>query len=268
MSNATLTSITASPANANLAPGSTSTFQATGNYSDGSTANLSGLAVWASSATSVATVNNGVTLGQSAGSANITATYQGQTGTAAVLVTSSPLTAIAVTPVNPTTYVGVGIQFTATGTAGTQQINVTSSAAWASSAPAAATVSNAAFRQGFATGVGQGTATITAVFAGITGTATLNVSNAHHYQSHDHAHQSDHYYGFHPAVRSNWDVLRWQECRSDLAGDMGVLRLNVAPISTAGVASGATPGQTIISASFTQPGQATVVAPPATLTVQ
>lgn len=175
---ATLTSITMTPSSANLAPGSSTTIQATGNYNDGSTANLTGLAAWVSSNKSVATVSNGVVLGQSAGPANITATYQSNQGTAAVAVTSQPITSISITPANPTTYVGVAIPLTATGTAGVQQISLTQSATWTSSNSAVATVSNAAGLQGFATGVSPGSSTINALFAGIAGSTPLDVSSA------------------------------------------------------------------------------------------
>ncbi len=180
VSTATLTSITLIPTSANLKPGATASLQATGHYSDGTTANLTGLASWAPAVgtSTVVTVNNGVALGQGVGSANITATYQGQTGTAAVVVTSQLLTTIVITPANPTTYIGVALPQAATGDPNTQNIGLTASATWASATPSVATISNAAGRQGLATGVGAGTSTITAVFAGITGTTTLTVSSA------------------------------------------------------------------------------------------
>jgi hypothetical protein len=256
VSAATLTSITLAPTQANLAPASTITFQATGHYSDGSAANLSGLATWTSDATAVATVINGVTLGESAGTANITASYQGQTGTAPVVVTSSPITSIVITPPNPTTYVGVALQLTASGTAGQQQINLTSSATWASSNPAVAIVSNANSRQGLATGVGTGSATITAVFSGITGTTNppLSVSSATITKL-----------SITPVSPTLSLGSSLQFTATGTFSDGKTVDLttqvtwnssasNVAPITSVGLASGAASGQTTISATFTQPG--------------
>ena len=267
VSSATLTSIALSPTSANLAPGSSITFQANGTYSDGTTANLTGLATWASSAPSVATVANGVTLGQSAGPANITASYQGQMGTAAVLVTTQPLTAITITPSNPTTYVGVAVSLVATGTTAQGPVILTPSATWASSASSVATVSNAATRQGLTTGVGQGTATITAVFAGITGSTTLTVSSA--------TLQTLVITPVNPTIApgSNQQFKAtgtFSDGKSlDLTAQATWTSSNsaVAPINNAGLASGATAGTTTIGASFTQPGQSTVTAPTVTLTV-
>jgi len=51
-------------------------------------------------------------------------------------------------------------------------------ATWSSSATTVAVISNASNSQGLATGVGVGSATITARFGGITGSTTLTVINA------------------------------------------------------------------------------------------
>ena len=109
--------------------------------------------------------------------------------TANVLPTGTPvtinmrpfqLTVIEVTPTNPPIAVGTTQQFTATGilTNGTRQ-DITSIVTWASSAPAVATISNAAGSQGRATGVAPGgPVTITATAGIITGTTQLNVTSA------------------------------------------------------------------------------------------
>jgi len=255
VTNATLTSITLAPTSANLAPGSTITFQATGHYSDGTTANLTSLASWLSDTPSVATVSAGTALGQSAGTANITASYPGQQATAPVLVTSSPLTAINITPSNPTTYIGVTTQFIATGIAGTQHISLTSSAAWASSNSAVATVSNANQREGLATGIGAGSSTITAVFAGITGSTTINVSSATITKL-----------TITPVSPTLAVGATLQFTATGTFSDGKTVDLTnqvnwsssaptFATISSTGLVSGAAAGQTTISASFTQPGQ-------------
>lgn len=270
VSSAALQTITLSPPNANLTPGSTVTFQANGNYSDGSTANLSGLVTWAPAPPNpVVTVSNGTALGQGPGNANVTAKYQGVTGTAPVVVTSSPVTKITVTtPGNPSTYVGVLIPLIATGTAGNQQIGLTTSATWASLNSAVATVSNAAGRQGFTTGVGAGSTTINAVFAGITGSLNVTVSSAvlqsiavTPASATINAGNSQPY----TAIGTFSDSTTF-----DLTNQVTWISSSpaVAPISSGGLASGATPGITHITATFTQPGQAQVTSNQATLTVQ
>lgn len=88
---AALESITVSPANPTIAVGMTQQFTATGNYSNGSTQNLTGSATWSSSATSIATVSSaGLGTGVSAGTATITATAGSISGsTSATVVANS-----------------------------------------------------------------------------------------------------------------------------------------------------------------------------------
>jgi 6-phosphogluconolactonase (cycloisomerase 2 family) len=92
-------------------------------------------------------------------------------------VSSPVLTAIVVTPANPTLGAGRTEQFTATGTySDGSQKNVTASAEWASSAQPVATISNAIATPGLATGVGSGKSTITATVGSIFGSTTLTVT--------------------------------------------------------------------------------------------
>lgn len=72
-------------------PGQTSQLSAVANYSDATTENVTATAVWQTSNASVATVTGGGLLtAQGAGSADVTATYQGQTGRASVTVAAAP----------------------------------------------------------------------------------------------------------------------------------------------------------------------------------
>ena len=76
---ATLTSITITPANSSITIGATQQFTATGNYSDGSTQNLTTSAIWSSSDGNIATASNqvgnkGLGTGVWIGNATITAT--------------------------------------------------------------------------------------------------------------------------------------------------------------------------------------------------
>jgi hypothetical protein len=126
------------------------------------------------------TQSGGIATGQSPGTANITATYQGvPSPNATVLVTSSALSTITVTPSTGKVPEGVTLQFAATGqfVNNTTQ-NLTTNVTWASSQPSIATISNATGQQGLAEGVAAGQTSISAIFAGVVGSANLNVNNA------------------------------------------------------------------------------------------
>ena len=87
VSAATLTALTVTPATATIAIGATQQFIATGSYSDGSSANLSASVAWTSSATAVGTVvPGGLATAIAAGSATITASSGGKSGSATLTV--------------------------------------------------------------------------------------------------------------------------------------------------------------------------------------
>ncbi len=181
VNSATLTSISLVPTTFLLAPASTKQYDATGTYSDGSTFLLNIEATWKSSSTTVATVTSyGLVTGQSAGSADITAKMGSVTSNAAsLIVSSSPLVSLAVMPGTASVPETIETPFTAIGTFGdgTTQ-DLTESVQWTAAPASVATISNVGGSIGFATGVSVGNATITAVFAGKTGTASLKVTNA------------------------------------------------------------------------------------------
>ena len=180
VSSATLRSIALAPPTAVLAPASLLSYTATGTFSDGSTANVTDVVTWSSSATNVASVNSfGQVTGQSAGTATITAQQGSVTGAAALVVESSALSSVTVTPATATVAEQTATQFDAVGTfADGSTQDLTSSVSWTSSPASVATVSNAAPTKGLATGVAAGTSTITALFATLSGAATLTVTDA------------------------------------------------------------------------------------------
>jgi hypothetical protein len=104
-------------------------------------------------------------------------------GSAALVVESSGLSSVTVTPATATVAEQTATQFNAVGTFedGSTQ-NLTSSVSWTSSPASVATVSNASPTKGLAAGVAPGTATINALFATqsmtLTGSAMLTVTNA------------------------------------------------------------------------------------------
>jgi hypothetical protein len=170
-----LTSITVTPANPLSPAGTTRTFTATGNYNSGATANLTNSVVWASSATSVATVSSaGVATAVATGSTTISATSGTVSGSTSLTVTAPLLVSIAVTPASPSVTTGATQQFTATGTyTDGSTSNLTSSVTWSSSSSSASITSG-----GLATGVAAGSSTITAASGSIGGIATLTVTPA------------------------------------------------------------------------------------------
>ncbi|MSP61565.1 MAG: hypothetical protein EXR72_14745 [Myxococcales bacterium] len=184
VTNATLQSITVTPANPVVAKGTSVPFTATGRYSDNSTQNLTFAANWSSSANAVATVSNGggsqgLGFAVAQGSATITATVSGVSGGTLITVTNATLSSIAVTPQNPTIAKGTTQQFLATGTySDLSTQNLTSSATWGSSNGGVATVSNGPGSQGLTFGAGVGQSTISATLGGVTGSTNLTVTNA------------------------------------------------------------------------------------------
>lgn len=180
VSSVTLKSIAVTPPTAVLAPASTLGYVATGTFSDGSTAIVTDVVTWSSSASNVASISSfGQVTGQSAGKATITAQQGSVSGTAALVVESSALSSVTVTPATATVAEQTATQLNAVGTfADGSTQNLTSSVSWTSTPASVATVSNASPTKGLAAGVAPGTATIAALFAGLTGAATLTVTNA------------------------------------------------------------------------------------------
>ncbi len=184
VSAATLQSIAVTPANAVLAAGGAQQFVAIGTLSDGSTQDLTRQATWSSSSPAVATISNatgssGWATLLSAGSATISAAYAGIAGSTGLTVSSATLQSLAITPVNPTLALGVGLQLVATATYsdGSSQ-DVTRLATWTSAAASVAMVSNASGSNGLLAAVSVGTTGVSASFGGVTGTANVTVSAA------------------------------------------------------------------------------------------
>ena len=89
----TLTSITLTPANSTIATGSTQQFTATGNYSNGTSLNVTGQAAWSSSNSTVASVTmRGLAAGLNTGTALISATLGNISGSTQLNVQTNPLT--------------------------------------------------------------------------------------------------------------------------------------------------------------------------------
>jgi trimeric autotransporter adhesin len=177
---AVLQSISLTPASVVLAPGSGRQYNAVGTWSNGSSENISLYVTWSSSNNSVAEVNSaGLVTGESAGVATITVQQGSLSATASLVVEGSALISIQVTPQGSGVPAGIDKLLQATGNfADGQSLNLTSAVTWTSSSPSVATISNTYESNGVVMGIAPGTTTITAVFDGESGTATLTVTNA------------------------------------------------------------------------------------------
>jgi uncharacterized protein YjdB len=182
-----LVSITVTPIAPTLAVGSTQAFTATAVMSDQTTQNVTGQATWVSSDTGVVGVTTGGRGGGrgratavSAGSATVSATYQGLTGSTTVTVKDLTIVSVSVSPASLTMSVGGSAQpLTAQAiyNDGSSR-DVTTLATWVSSAPAVVGVTTGGGSRGLATAVAAGNATISATYSGVTGDASVTVTAA------------------------------------------------------------------------------------------
>ena len=175
---ATLKAISVSPAAASVASGLTQQLTATGSYSDGSTANLTGSVTWASTPTSgEPTFSNpsapGLATAKSTGTFSITAAWAGVTsGPMSLTVTAAVPVTVVVSPASVSIASGQTEQFTATVTNsdGSSGASVT----WSSSNTSIATVDASGLASAVASG---GTLTLFAANPGAWGN-NLQVSVA------------------------------------------------------------------------------------------
>jgi len=94
----TVTSIAVTPANPSFAVGGTQQFTATATYSDASTGNVTSTATWASSTTSVASINaSGLATGAATGTTTISATLNSVSGSTSATVTAANTQSVNVT---------------------------------------------------------------------------------------------------------------------------------------------------------------------------
>ncbi|HSZ82732.1 MAG TPA: Ig-like domain-containing protein [Polyangia bacterium] len=172
----TLQSLTLDPPMVTLPIGAVATFTVTGNYSDGTTADVSSMATWSIDATGVATVDGkGDVTAEKAGQATLVATVGALQARAPVTVSAATVTGLSVLPPVGTTGIGTTVGFTATAflSDGTSA-DVTSAAAWSVDDPMVATIDG----NGVATGVGVGMANVTATFGTVGAGATIVVTGA------------------------------------------------------------------------------------------
>jgi uncharacterized protein YjdB len=169
-----VTTITVAPTSASVVAGATTSLQATvkdqsGNVMTGQTV------TWSTNNAVAATVNlSGVVTGVAAGSATITATSSGKTGTSSITVTAvlPMVTTVTVAPTSASIVAGATTTLQATVKDQNGNVMTGQTIAWSTNNAAAATVNS----NGVVTGVAAGSATITATSSGKTGTSNITVT--------------------------------------------------------------------------------------------
>jgi trimeric autotransporter adhesin len=177
----TLRYITITPTSATIGVGGTAQFSAQAYYSDGTITSATGLVLWSSSATAVATVNSsGLVTGVSLGTATISASAAGTPGaTATVTVVTPGPVSLSVSPASPSIAIGNALALVATenwndGTTGhTPSGTVTWSSGTTTTANVVSSLTNGT---GLVSGISAGTATISATEGSLTaGTSDVTV---------------------------------------------------------------------------------------------
>jgi uncharacterized protein YjdB len=164
-------SVAVDPTSATVLVGQTTQFRATVRDALGNV--LAGAVTWASNNSAVARISSdGVVTGISPGSATITASREGVSGSATVTVQLVPVARVVVSPATATLKRGNKKQFSATAYDAAGKVITGRAVTWSSSNTGVATVSST----GIVTAVKAGTATITATVSGVGGTASVTVN--------------------------------------------------------------------------------------------
>lgn len=143
------------------------TFDSAGNPLTGRTI------IWNTDNSSVATVTStGQVMSQGIGTANISATSEGQVGSAAVVVIAVPVASVTVSPASKTMNVGDTATFSATTKDAQGHVLTGRAIAWSSDNTAVATVDST----GLVTAVAAGSANITATSEGQSGSSQVTVN--------------------------------------------------------------------------------------------
>jgi trimeric autotransporter adhesin len=167
---ATLVSLVVMPTNSSMPTGATKQFTASGTFSDGSTQDMTLSVLWASSNSSVASIDGkGLVGSNAAGQVTISASWGSTTQSTSLTVSNVSLVSITVSPSNGRVAPHTSALFTAIGNFSDGSTANLRSVSWKSSKPQFASIRSS----GLAHGKKPGTVTISATSSGITGTATL-----------------------------------------------------------------------------------------------
>ena len=167
---AALLSVAMSPAAISIAKGMSQSFKLMGAYTDGTTQDLSAVAVW--SATDlmgmdvISLSGTGVAYAKNIGQAQVKAEHMGQSATGTVTVTAAVATTLRMTPQGPSLAIGGTQQFSITAVFSDGSTKDVSGSATYSAADIAPAVGVASINTaGLATGLARGRATISASYA-------------------------------------------------------------------------------------------------------
>ncbi|MBZ5630564.1 MAG: Ig-like domain-containing protein [Acidobacteriia bacterium] len=172
-SSSTPATVNVTPKTASISPNRAQAFSATAQDSSGNT--LTGVTfAWVSSAPNVASIDsNGVALGRTNGSTQITASASGVTSAPATLTVTQPIASITISPSTATIAVNATRQFTAAAVDANGNPVTGVIFTWACSFSGTATIDS----NGLVTGVAPGTVTILASASGVTSPlATVTVT--------------------------------------------------------------------------------------------
>ncbi len=176
VTNATLVSLSIRPSGRTIAPGTRLSFTAIGFFSDGTRQVITRDSKWISDNPAVAAIKAGSTATAiGPGTANISATFSGISGSVPLYVSSATISSISVTPATAVLAPATSVNCVATGTFsdGTTQV-ITNIVSWTSSASTVASVGNG----GKVTANSGGSATITAQFGLVSGDSTITVDSS------------------------------------------------------------------------------------------
>jgi len=168
-----LTSIAVSASKPAMPVGTAQQMIAIGTYTDGSARDLTNSSSWSSSSSKVVSISSSGVAGAIAmGATVISATASAVTGSAPVAVTSAALSAISISPANPTIPLGSSLQFAAIGsfTDGSTQ-DLTKSASWNVDNPSVVSLNS----PGNVTAQQVGTTNVEASFNSVQGTTAIVV---------------------------------------------------------------------------------------------
>ena len=177
-----LTDIVISPANPFLVKNTLTRITATGSFSNGTSRDITGVVVWSTANTAIATVTgvsgnlvwlNALAVTPASTPTTVTAKSGTRSATANLTVTAPVLQSLSITPASLNLTVGTSDRFavTANFSDGTAQ-DVTANATWKSSNVTKATIGDSGIAKGRVSGVAAGTTTISATYGGTSVTAT------------------------------------------------------------------------------------------------
>ena len=184
-----LTKISISPTSASINEGETQTYKVTAHYSDMTTSIVTSKCSWVSDDNRTATVSGGTARGLNAGTAHITATYNGMKAISTLTVTENHVPVIThelvVTPEDNTLTEGESVSLKATYytiTDGTRDsgTDVTTSATWTVTS-GASFISATTVKGRYAWAAGPGTSTVKAAYSDCEDTATISTSGPDEY---------------------------------------------------------------------------------------